>query len=436
MKIKFFLISIVLLSFAGLKAQTITTLDAGVRFGGFMPQCISPSGKYVGGSSFAGMMFMSDWANNQNLVIDESYGSVYENYGSEIRGISDNGIGVGFDDKGAVIVDFNNAGYKVLLGIDPSKNINDVLASAITADGSLIVGSVIKDSYNPVPVYWENEELKYLPLPEDGDLGFKPSGYSAQQVTADGSIIMGYAVDNFSTYPMVLWYRQDDGSYTCDPVFKGYFEAGFGSKEFLRFKGLSINRSGTAIIMKVQYNTDDPEFFGLNLLALYTIADKNLKVIHVDGKHGIERDVDFDVWFNGIADNNTVVGWYTPSTGERYPFIMYGDELQPTKLSLAFPNLDKLEEYDDNMEHALSGISADGRYICGMGTAFNETFNTYIYEGYVIDTLNEAGVSSVNPDSMGSNKYYGIDGMNRENPVKGINIIRCPDGSTKKVLIK
>ena len=435
--VRSFLISIGLISFIGLNAQTITILDEGVPYGGFMPHAISPSGKYVGGSSFAGMMFISNWADNKNLVIDESFGSQYENYGSEIRGISDTGIGVGFDDKGAVIVDLNNDSYKVLMGIDRPKEVYDVLASSITADGSLIVGSVLDSKFNPLQVYWENEELNYLPLPENGDFGFNPEGYGALQVTADGSIIMGYAVDNFSTKPLVLWFRQEDGSYLCDPVFQEYFDGSYGSKEFLRFSGLSINRSGTSIIMKVQYNTEDPEFLDLNLLALYSISDKKLEVIHVDGEHGIERNVDFDVWFNGISDNNTVVGWYIPSEGGRYPFIMYGDELQPTKLSLAFPNLEKLQAYDDSEEHALSGISADSRYICGMGVDYSDNLHTYIYEGYVIDTQNDdAGVSTVNFDCQGKIKYLGIDGQTRNGLTKGINIIRYPDGLVKKVLIK
>ena len=323
------------------------------------------------------------------------------------------------------------------MDIDFTNGVNDVLANSITSDGSIIVGSVIDSQYNPIPVYWENEVLNYLPLPDSSDFSFKPQGYSAQQVTGDGSIIMGYAVDNFSTYPLVLWYRQEDGTYICDPVFKEYFEGGYGSKEFLRFKGLSINRNGTSIIMKVQYNTTDPEFFGLNLLALYTIADKKLEVIHVDGEHGIERNVDFDVWFNGISDNNTVVGWYIPSEGGRFPFIMYGDELQPIKLSLAFPHLEKLQVYDDTEEHALSGISADGRYICGMGVDYSGYYGTYIYKGYVIDTQSDdAGISSVNMEVQGPDMYYGIDGQRRNGLTKGLNIIRSHDGRAKKVLIK
>lgn len=434
---RFLLISVGLIFCIGLNAQTITVLEDGEVFGGFMPQTISPNGMYVGGSSYAGMMFISNWADNNNMVVDESYGSIYENYGSEIRGISDNGIGVGFDDRGAVIVDIDNDSYKILMDIEPSKGVNDVLASSITADGSLIVGSVIDSNYNPVPVYWENEVLNYLPLPEGVDLGFNPEGYSAQQVTSDGSIIMGYAVDNFSTYPLVLWLRQEDGSYLCDPVFKDYFEGGKGTKEFLRFRGLSINRCGSSIIMKVQYNSEDPEYMGVNFLALYTIADKKLEIIKVDGEHGIEPDVDFDVWFDGISDNNTVVGWYISSDGGRYPFIMYGDELQPTKLSLAFPDLEKLQVYDESQEHALSGISADGRYICGMGVDYSDYYHTYIYEGYVIDTQSDdAGVSSVNLGAQRPDAYYGIDGQRRTRLSKGVNIVRYPDGKTKKVLIK
>lgn len=421
----------------GLHSQTITILDEGAIYGGMMPQTISPNGKYVGGSTLAGMMFISEWADHNSLVIDESFGSIYDDFGGEIRGISDSGIGVGFDDAGAVIVDLPQQSYNLLERTRPSNGIKDVLANSITPDAKIIVGDIIGEGYNSKPVYWENSELHYLPLPDHTDFGFVPEGYSAQQITDDGSIIMGHAIDNFSTFPMVLWYRQEDGSYICDPVFKGYFEGGYGENEFLRFKGMSINGNGTSIIMKVQYNTTDPKLMGVNLLAMYSVKEKSLDVIHIDGEHGIPEGTDCDVWFNGISNNNTVVGWYRLTNGERYPFIMYPEELQPMKLSDAFPSLEKLKVFDESEEHALSGISADGRYLCGMGVDYSDVYSTYIYVGYVIDTKgDDAGVSSIGNESFGKEKYYGIDGLRYNELRKGLNILRYPDGTSKKVLIK
>lgn len=422
----------------GAFSQKITVLEEGAPFGGMMPQCISPNGMYVGGSTFAGMMFMEAWENHNYIIVDGSYGSQFENYGSEIRGISNDGTGIGFDDRGAVMVNLPSNSYELLQPIDTSKGIYDVLANSITADGSLVVGSVVNSSYSQAPVYWENGKLNYLPVPTDIDFGFIPDGFSAQQVTADGSIIMGYAIDNFATYPMVLWYRQQDGSYECDPVFYKYFEGGAGANEFLRFNGMSMSRNGAYIIMKVQYNTEDPALKGVNLLAMYTVADKSLKIIHIDGEHGIEPGTDCTVWFNGISDGGTVVGWITPSeTGARYPFIMYADELQPILLSDAFPEIEELKVYDESESHSLSGISTNGRYICGMGMQYYPMYDMYYFVGYVLDTMKEdAGVSSIFDEDKRVTGYFGIDGLQKNELGNGINIIRYSDGTSRKVIIK
>ena len=421
------------------QAQTLTAFTDGYPYGGMMPQTISGNGKYVGGSTFAGMMFLSDWEAGNYLVIDDSYGSAFEDFGSEIRGISNTGKGVGFDDNGAVTVNLATRDYRVILPIDGANNINDAIATSISEDGSIIVGDIIGEGWDSAPVYWEDGEMHYLPLPDETDFGFTPAGYSARLVADGGNIIAGYAIDNFATYPLVIWQRRADGTYVCDPVFKDYFEGGYGTKEFLRFHGMSITRDGTTVVMKLQYNTQDPALLGVNLLGLYTLADKKLRVIHIDGEHGVEPGADCTVWFNGISNDGTVVGWFTSDAGARYPFIMYADELQPILLSRVFPKLEKLREFDENREHALSGISADGRYICGMGQEYVAAYDYYLYTGYVIDTKaddnGENAIETLAPDMKAAPLYFSIDGKPLNGPAdKGITIEIDSDGKSRKLV--
>ncbi len=50
--------------------------------------------------------------------------------------------------------------------------------------------------------------------------------------------------------------------------------------------------------------------------------------------------------------------------------------------------------------------------------------------------MGTVGINTINPDEIGITGYYTIGGQKLNAPVKGINIVRYSDGSTKKVLVK
>ena len=434
---KNFILSLSLLFAAGpLYSQSISILEGGPNVGGYMPECISPDGTYVGGSTLATAMFISEWADNNTFLVTTLYGSSFANYGAEIRSVNNSGLGVGFDDNGAVVVDFANEQYKVIQKVNTSEGIYDAIADAVSEDGSVISGVVVGAGWFADASVWIDGELQYLPLPAFSEVGFQYEGSRAAYMSSDASVIVGFLVDGLNTRPMVVWHRQDDGSYICDPVCKNYFEPGTGDNLYRRFSPLALSPDGSKVAMMLQVNSGTSDSSSENLLGIYNVSDGTVEPVYIDGKHGIPAGSLCEVYDHGISDDGTVVGWYYNMFEDRLAFIMYPDEMQPMPLSRAFPELEKLAEYDEIGEHALSGISADARYICGMGVVEDPSFG-YIYEGYVLDTQGspESGVGEIMMAPTETEKrYFSIDGKEVASPVNGITIVRNPDGSTSKII--
>lgn len=429
------LYSLALIALGGImsaNAQSITTLDAGARFGGYMPQAISPNGQYVGGSTFVWAMFLSEWQTGKDYVFLQGLSpSNYENYGAEIRAINDQGIGVGYDDNGGVMVNIKDGEYNLFQPIGKN-GVGDALVNGITADGTIIVGAAANMSLYYTAAYWENGTLKYLPIPSDTELGFRTWGSRALCVSNDGSVIVGCVVPDMPTNPMVMWTRQEDGSYVCNPICIEYFNPDL-SKEFVWFEPLAMNHNGTKVAMKLMYAVTDrtSPFFETMLLGVYDIATNKVRVVIPDGNHGYTLNSSFDMFLDGISDDGTCVGWGISSIGDRLAFIMYPDEMQPILLSKAFPTVTELVEFDNNGDNLVSGISADGRYICGMYWSNDRGVEV----GYVLDTQDNAGVEGILDDAVKDKSVYNLQGVkvadSLEGLPKGIYIV-----GGKKVAVK
>ena len=398
-----------LLLYMASPAATLHILD-GIEIGGYMPECISPDGTYIGGSTQPMAMFVGEWQNNDIFLVTTSEGSAFENYGAEIISVNNSGIGVGFDDNGAVMVDLKTRSYSIIERTNPGKDIYDAIADAITEDGATIAGMVEGANLEPSPVYWENGKLNYLPVPSDEELGFKTAGSRARFMSQDGSVIVGTMVDRFSTRPMVIWNRQADGSYLCNPVCAKYFG---DDNEFVWFEPKGLSPDGSKVAMQLMYATEGPEapLFEKMFLGIYDVTTDNLTVIKPDGENGIEFGQTLNMFSHCISNNGTVVGWIVTDMADRLAFIKPAGESQPKLLSEVYPEVDKLLEYDEIGEHALSGISADGRYICGMGV--NADYEIAIYEGYVLDTgAADAGIENiVQQPEDGTYRVYNLQGV-------------------------
>lgn len=433
---KFFtlsLISLFLSATALADEPSLTVIEGGEAYGGYMPECISGNGTYVGGSTFMQAMFMSEWQQQDSFAVTE--GSEYANYGAEIRSVTNDGIGAGFDDTGALT--FNFATKEITYLTKVNKNLfSDAAADGISADGSVVVGYVIPKGEDPTAAYWENGELQLLTIPTYEEVGFDILGSRALLISDDAQTIVGYLVDKRATNPMIIWHRQADGTYECDAVCARYFcvpNEGIDN-EFIRFTPMSLSHNGKLVLMNVTYN--DIKRYGDWFLAYYDIEKDELTVSTFNEEYGISPESYLFSMLHGISDKGTSVGYFETENG-RTSFIMYADEMQPRLLVDEYPLAD-FSIFEENGENAVSGISADGRYICGMGSDYSEIYKGYYFVGYVLDRgeSEDSSVKAIGEENVltGETEFYTIDGIRVSAPVKGLNIIRCADGKVKKVI--
>lgn len=455
---KFFTLSVLgAFACANITAQTLTTIttDEDVMFfGGHQPLSISPNGRFLAGSTAAWMMFTYDMQTKNTTVFTEEDGSAFGNGGAELRDVTNDGVAVGFDDNGGVMIDADGT-YKV---VEPfSDDANIVVFDRVTEDGSIIVGSVSDASWIQKACYWENGVKNFLPVPTSEEMGFSVNATTAKFVSADGKIIVGWIVDDFGTEPMIIWERQDDGTYVLNPVCKDLFEpkndymmddnwnfAGWdrGTNPYLRFNPAGISADGKTIALHIMenVNADNPSFPPVKI-GLYDVATGEVTaVIDADGNHGLEEGCGFVI--GAVSNDGTVVGYTGDGFFEpRRAFIMYGDEKLPKLFSEEFGDLDGMESYlefaDMGGSLIASSISADGRYITGFGEFIDwETYMMGI-KGFVIDTQSTTtSIGSVDAQTDGEAEYYTIDGRKNNTLVKGLNIVKTANGETKKVVVK
>lgn len=436
-------------AFAG--EPSITTFDDQMYVGGYMPQCISANGQYVCGSTYAWAGFVSEWQKQNNKVYLEKDGSTFGDQGCDLPFISSKGVAIGFDDLGAMMIDFpNNQIIRPRLS-DRNINLAAILPNQMTEDGSIIVGLGYyvekkvsnfqnEHSIDNQAAYWENGECHFLPVPSEEELGYYYLGSRARCISADGSVIMGSITDRLNKNPMVIWYRQADGSYVCDPVCDKYFsdiQYNDGKmKEFATFQGQAMSNDGSKVAMVVRRSPQDggENYDAPPQIAMYDTQTRELTVIPEDPNGVIGWDRNPGFYWTGIANDGTMVGWIDTGLTS---FIVYPDEMKPKLLADAFDTLGELADFDDIGTNKVSSITPDGKYICGVGWTENAYMGWYV--GYVLDTGIEPGESSVaaiESAQEGEPVYYDISGQRLSAPVKGINIVRYPDGSSRKEIKK
>ena len=431
---------------------SVTLFENQMYLGGYMPECISADGKYVSGSTFAWAGFVSEWATQNTKVYLESDGSKYEDYGCDLPFINNQGVAVGFDDNGALKIDFPNGTLERLrLG---------GLPDAITQDGSTIVGmyyiSKESDFIDPHTIgyqacYWRDGKVNLLPVPDEKDLGFYYNGTRARCISGDGSVILGEIIDRLATYPMILWYRQDDGSYKLDPVCMEYFsdirDNDGTYKEYVTFHGNALSDNGEWVAMNLRKAPEYGEYVkDPILLGLYNVKTGEIKNVTYAEDGSIAPFTLLSVYYNAISDNGTVVGYFNNDEGGVSAFILYADEMQPKVLSEVFPSIEEFQRYEENGTLMVSAISANGRYICGMGWDIDEQYDLGYYAGFVLDCGEDDSAHAPGDDNgdddavdvieMGSAApvYYNLQGNPVSNPDRGIFI--KVEGSKAEKIVK
>lgn len=433
-------------------------------YGGLMPMCISANGKYVAGSSFAQVGFISDWKNQNTLVCDGQNGHPRA---SSFDYVTNNGVAMG-----GTLINFETGRTQFMLA--------GGYVDMMTEDGSIYVGMTPNKEYSDFgsphnieyqACYWENGRMHLLPVPTEEELGYYYLRTRARCISSDGSVILGEIVDRLYLLPMILWRRQADGSYELDAVCKDYFSdikynEGY-YKEYVTFQGCALSRNGKWVPMILRESPEygKPATKPLKI-GLYNVETGEIQKAIIKYALGVAPTPRYSIYYNGVSDDGTVVGYYDNDFGGESSFIMRRDDMTPVRFTQEFDSIGLFADFEDWGSTRVSAITPDGRYICGYG--WLEDYTGFVLDRGVTDAEYAAAkgeqpdpedpadpedptdpsdpADPENPDDSSVGKigvetgmnliqYYDISGRRLERPAKGLNIVRHPNGVTEKVVL-
>lgn len=400
---------------------------------------ISANGKYICGTIEQGVgVFLADCATG------EVKWKMADEVGGELRGVDNDGKGIGFIDDDGVQVSFSDMGVEVLKA---PEGIRSILGESLSNNGSVMVGSFTEQSFNTVASYsYDGVDWKVLPMPSDEELGNLKDKInkmsSAKCVSGDGKVILGH-LGSF-TFP-IIWKMNEAGEYVAD-----FFPA-----RFIKTSDEDLNDDSKPLLGLPAFYTamsNNGKYVGgvgvvndedglLRLVAvIYNTEQQTLKV------YDEYQDIDYaglGLYPRAIADDGTFIGTVgEPFTGSIGSFIMKAGEESAELFVDAFPAYaDKLGESDIVAGlNVPTGISADGSSILGY-TFYSDNLDVEddspaYFLTYVIHTV-ATGVDGIASDMQAAQPaVYSIDGRALRGMTKGLNIVRNADGSVSKILKK
>lgn len=422
---------------SSLNAQTLRTLSLGLGIPGYdepqlMGLSISPDGRYACGSIENGTgYFVADITNDE-----VRYEFSSDDEGAELRHVDNNGVAIGYNGPG---VTYSIDGIETIL-TPPSDYYKYVLGEAISADGSIMTGSLVAKGYLTYAAYSVNGGTwTLLPEVDESLLGdYAGQGSAAKYVSGDGKVILG-CIGNFG--PANLWVADEKGEYVVDPIFSKYLimddtDQREGEKILYGLNPMGLSNNGKyALCEGIISNDGQP----MSVPVVYDIESRSITV------YSEPQDIDpaaRGLLPTAIADDGTFVGLIgsQPFFDSMGSFIWKAGESQASTLGQAFTVYDEKFGFSDSVGYCLpTGISADGRYILGYGF-YSEDLEDMeapaYFVTYIIDVKgNSSGISTVRPtDTPAIEQIYSIDGIRRDKVGNGINIIRMTDGSVRKIL--
>lgn len=420
---KFLLAAITLTAGLTAQAQNGLHLLPGSDWDYSWAECISTNGRYVGGTMYNEMnAFVYDTQTQTMKIFDLED----EDYGAEVRGISNDGLGAGYDGPGKT---FSPDG--TVTTFEDGSFLN-----GITPDGNFKVGALYDEDYAASACYWDAANARHtLPEPTSERAGYTVGGSQAYWVSADSSVIAGYLNDDYAMWPPLIWRRNRDAqTYSVVIMYKDYFDWDTSTgKPYSFFQPSGLSENGKWLALTVTTNSDDAK----GGFARYNIETDQLEVFICD-----ENSEEFagytDPYAQGIANDGTLVGFTAYGDG-REGFIWEAGSSKPELLRNKYSNIEEFVTYDEGGFHSPCGISADGRYVCGSAVTVDEDEN-YMMTSYVLDreqTATGINVVTTQPVSRDAvEKHFSIDGKRISGRMRGLNIVTRADGRTVKVLAR
>lgn len=325
-----------------------------------MGESVSPNGRWIaGGDGEKGFICDMTTGEVKNFASEFISDETISKRTATINTVSNDGIGYGYMEEEAAKFDFATGTYQKLV-----RNLGSSVA-AVNGDGTFAVGYTYDDDMTGRnAVYWDKEEMKVLPQPTESWIGFETDGYQAVAVSGDSATIVGFAVDNFSSYPLVLWHRNTDGSYSVNPVCKRYFNATFESwQKYDSFNAECISENGKWIAVNLHDVTDDWSDGGM-YIGRYDVEADTLGIIECP-----DHSAELYYYANGIANDGTIVG--TVEGNGRFGIIVNAGENTAKYLSEVYPSVTELAQMEELMDNCPTDITPDGRYILGFGAVIS-----------------------------------------------------------------
>ncbi len=345
----------------------------------------TPDGKFAAGSNFmSGNPAVWDVENKDVVDIANILGDAF--------GINENGTIVGQGrDVNAGDDTFNNYAfmgkgskgsflyynpdveeiYDEFWGETYTVNVEDGSAAySINGDENLIAGFYY-NGYSPRPCIWKApftaaSDRITLPVPTSEELGFSVDGAEVRWMSADASVLCGFVVDDTASWPLVVWNRQADGSYTADPVCKAFFHPFEWDPEtpvnapYMMFHPCGISANGEWVALTVQEYSE--EFDVAEVAARFNLKTKEL-VICENG--------DFEP--GSISNDGTVVGSTKQSMWDPKPVHSYVWKAGEKK-AIDLAEMLGADVFDVFAETKMCYIAPDNSFAFGYG--IDESFNT------------------------------------------------------------
>ena len=348
--------------------------------------CVSPNGEYIGGTDLEGRAFIySTQTGEIKFYVHPDLEAGDQSKDSRVNSINDNGVGVGYYGDNASRFDFAAGTHTESFG-DMS------YSTFISNDGTFECGFTWDNAYVRTPYVMVNGEKQLLPEATDAWMGYTTDGFSPRSASDDGSVIMGLAVDNFATYPLVLWVRnKDNATYSLIPVSKRFFDPDYydctGPQEYGSFSGQSISPNGRWIVVDAKVKG----FGGESKIVRYDVANDVVENISCPDASALN-------WYlsTGVSNDGTIVGYVeNKRANTRTAFIVKGGETDAQYMADVYQDLDEIVQMNNYGLNTPMAISPDSRYIVGFG--------------YV----------SLNADNLGLATYY-IDTQAEPDAVKDV----------------
>ncbi len=395
---------------------------------------ISDNGKFVAGNDRGGQAFIYNTETGQIKYYKSKELESGDEYSYTVNScvwdVDNDGVGIGYVAEQAAKFRYDTGEWEEFRSKDGYAGLFHYMAP----DGTM-AGMRWDEHFYRWPFLIDKDgNEKTLPLPSPSWYGWSEfQGGSIQGGNADGSVLMGYVMDNYSSETLAFWIKNyNDDNYSVVPVGKEYYDGSIaldGDQPFVFMGDNCISSNGKWVAFK--YILKDDYTYKYNV-ARYNVMTGKLEYITCSIDESMTS-------YNptGISDEGTIVGYTQDATNARKGFIVNGDESEAKLLAEVYPNVKEWAALDNTGNDTPCHITPDGRYIAGFGYVdYDET--SYCYGSYWFDTDGTSSVSSVKTaDADKVKESYSVDGRKiiRTAPnSNGIVINKYDNGEVKKIL--